>query len=63
MVFESGTSVLMLFPPNGFTSTIKLTADMENINYGFVVGIQKGEDFYINFEEVERTIELFPRKI
>jgi hypothetical protein len=61
MALESGTSVLMLFPPNRFTSTMKLTADMENINYGFVVGIQKGEDFYVNFEEIERTLDLFPK--
>jgi hypothetical protein len=40
---------------------MKLTADMENINYGFVVGIQKGEDFYVNFEEIERTLDLFPK--
>jgi hypothetical protein len=61
MVLQPGTSVLTLQPPNRFCGVLKITTDMENINYGFVVGIQNGEDFYINFEEVERTLDLFPK--
>ncbi|BDU24476.1 glycosyltransferase family 61 protein [Flavobacterium sp. GSB-24] len=58
MTLESGASVLVLQPPNRFSAVIKNTTDMENINYSFVVGIQKEENFYINFEEVERTLSL-----
>lgn len=58
MVLEPGASVLVFQPPNRFSGVIKITADMENIKYGFVVGIQKEENFYINLEEVERTLEL-----
>ena len=59
MVLEPGTSVLTLQPPNRFCGVLKITTDMQNLNYGFVVGIQKEENFYINFEEVERTMEVF----
>lgn len=58
MVLEPGASVLVFQPPNRFSGVIKITADMENIKYGFVVGIQEEENFYINLEEVERTLEL-----
>jgi hypothetical protein len=60
MALESGASVLIFQPPNRFSGVIKITADMENLNYGFVVGIQKEENFYINLEEVEKTLELLP---
>lgn len=59
MVLEPGTSVLTLQPPNRFCGVLKITTDMQNLNYGFVVGIQKEENFYVDFEEVERTMELF----
>lgn len=61
MAMQSGTSILTLQPPNRFCGVLKLTTDMENIHYGFVVGIQKEENFYVNFEEVERTLELLPK--
>jgi hypothetical protein len=61
MVLQPGASVLTLQPPNRFCGVLKITTDMQNLNYGFVVGIQKEEDFYINFEEVERTLELLPK--
>jgi hypothetical protein len=60
VVLQPGASVIMLQPPYRFVGAMKVTADMENINYGFVVGIAKDEGFYINFEEIERTIELLP---
>ncbi|SMP02314.1 glycosyltransferase 61 family protein [Flavobacterium hercynium] len=59
MVLEPGASILVFQPPNRFSGVIKITADMENLNYGFVVGIQKEDNFYINLEEVKRTLELF----
>src|SRR6218665_271872 len=58
MVLEPGATVLALQPPSRFCGVLKITTDMQNLNYGFVVGIQKEEDFYVNFEEVERTHEL-----
>jgi hypothetical protein len=61
MVLEPGASVLTLQPPNRFCGVLKITTDMQNLNYGFVVGIQKEENFYINLEEVERTLDLFPK--
>lgn len=63
MVLQPGASVLTLQPPNRFCGVLKMTTDMENIHYGFVVGILKEESFYINLEEVERTIDLLPTKL
>ncbi|WP_289664526.1 glycosyltransferase 61 family protein [Flavobacterium panacagri] len=56
MALEAGSSVLIFQPPNRFSAVIKNTTDMENINYSFVVGIPKDDNFYIDFEEVERTL-------
>ena len=61
MVLQPGTSVLTLQPPNRFCGVLKITTDMENQNFGFVVGIPKEDSFYIDIEEVERTIDLFPK--
>lgn len=61
MVLEPGASVLVLQPPYRFSGVIKVTTDMENLNYGFVVGKQKEDSFYIDMEEVERTMALFPK--
>ncbi|PBJ13086.1 glycosyltransferase 61 family protein [Flavobacterium sp. ACN6] len=55
-VLEPGAAVLTLQPPNRFCGVLKITTDMQSLKYGFVVGIQKEENFYINLEEVERTI-------
>lgn len=60
MVLQPGTSVLTLQPPNRFCGVIKNTTDMEKQNFAFVVGIPKEDGFYINMEEVERTIDLLP---
>lgn len=60
MVLQPGASVLTFQPPNRFCGVLKITTDMEDIHYGFVVGIPKEDDFYINLEEVERTIDLLP---
>lgn len=59
MALQPGTSLLTLQPPNRFCGVLKITTDMENINYGFVIGFPKGDNFYIDFEEVQRTLELF----
>jgi len=60
VVLEPGTSILTLQPPNRFCGVLKITTDMQNINYSFVVGTPKGENFIIDFEEVERTLDLLP---
>lgn len=60
MVLEPGASVLALQPPNRFCGVLKITTDMQNLNYSFVVGIQKEEDFYVDFEEIQKTLELLP---
>ncbi|TDD94738.1 glycosyltransferase family 61 protein [Flavobacterium cellulosilyticum] len=60
VVLQPGASVIMLQPPYRFVGAMKVITDMEDINYGFIVGIPKEQGFYINFEEVERTMELFP---
>ena len=60
MVLEPETSVVIIQPPYRFTAVLKLTADMAGIHYGFVVGIPKGDGFYVAVEEVQRTIDLLP---
>ncbi|MBZ4036344.1 glycosyltransferase family 61 protein [Flavobacterium sp. 17A] len=60
MMLEPNASVLIFQPPTRFSAVIKNTTDMEGIHYSFVVGIQKEENFYIDFEEVKRTLELIP---
>ncbi|WP_372752965.1 glycosyltransferase family 61 protein [Mariniflexile sp.] len=60
MVLEPGTALLTLQPPNRFCGVLKMTTDMEHIHYGFVVGIPKEEGFFVNLEEVKRTLALFP---
>jgi len=60
MVLQPGASVLTLQPPNRFCGVIKITTDMEKQNFAFVVGIPKDDGFYIDMEEVERTIDLLP---
>lgn len=62
MALQPGSSLLVLQPPYRFCGVLKMTTDMEKIHYGFVVGIPKEEGFYINFEEVEKTIDLLPIK-
>lgn len=60
MVLQPGANVLTLQPPDRFCGVIKLTTDMENINYGFVIGKEVKDGFVINYEEIKRTLELFP---
>ena len=60
MVLEPETSILILQPPYRFTAVLKLAADMAGIHYGFVVGIPKGDSFYVDVADVQRTIDLLP---
>jgi hypothetical protein len=62
MVLEPGCSVLTLQPPNRFCAVIKQRAtDPDMQNFGFVVGYSEGNGFRIDAEEVERTLDLFPK--
>ena len=60
MVLKPGSNVLTLQPPDRFCGVIKLTTDMENINFGFVIGKKVKDGFIVNYEEIKKTIELFP---
>ena len=61
LIFASpGARVLVLEPPTRFSSVVKHIADRDGYPFGFVVGQQSGEDFTIDPDEVERTIDLFP---
>jgi hypothetical protein len=55
-----GARILVLMPPTRFSSVVKHIADRDGYPFGFVVGLQEGEDFTIAPDEVERTIDLFP---
>ncbi|GAB1857764.1 hypothetical protein MHTCC0001_26010 [Flavobacteriaceae bacterium MHTCC 0001] len=60
MVLEPGTTFLALQPPNRFCGSIRMVVDMQEINFSFVIGTPSEEGFYINMEEIERTIDLLP---
>lgn len=56
-----GGAILTLQPPNRFVDSYKLMADRDSQHFGFVVGIAEGDDFRIDPDEVERTLDLFPK--
>lgn len=57
---RKGGSVLTLQPPNRFVSVYKDLTDRDSQHFGFVVGHARGEGFYIDPDEVEQTLDLFP---
>jgi hypothetical protein len=57
---QPGGAVLALQPPNRFVTVYKHLTDREGQNFGFVVGSSIGEDFSVDPDEVERTLDLFP---
>ena len=59
-VMPQGGSLLALQPPNRFVPMIKSITDRNSQHYGYVVGLPRGADFWIDPEEVERTLDLFP---
>jgi capsular polysaccharide biosynthesis protein len=61
MVLQPGCSVLTLQPPNRFCSVIKRTTDRDGQNFGFVVGRAEKDGFWVDADEVERTLDLFPK--
>lgn len=54
-----GAGVLILQPPGRFSAIYKDLTDRDEQQFGFVVGTPKGDDFVIDPEEVERTLDLF----
>ena len=63
MVLETGRAILTLQPPNRFSSVIKRATDRDEQHYGFVVGRQEDCGYRINIEEIERTLDLFPKSV
>ena len=57
---QTGGAVLALQPPNRFVTVYKHLTDRDGQNFGFVVGSPIGEDFSVDPDEVERTLDLFP---
>jgi len=57
---QPGGAVLALQPPNRFVTLYKHLTDRDGQNFGFVVGSSIGEDFSVDPDEVERTLDLFP---
>ncbi|RCL26944.1 hypothetical protein C6A77_10445 [Pseudomonas sp. AFG_SD02_1510_Pfu_092] len=60
-VLQAGGCLLTLQPPNRFVSYYKYLTDRDQQHFGFVVGTPQGEGFTIDIDEVERTLDLFPR--
>jgi hypothetical protein len=50
--------LLVLQPPNRYCSLFKNLTDRDGQKFGIVVGIQTGDDFTIDPDEVERTLDL-----
>lgn len=54
-----GGGVLVLQPPTRFSAIYKDLTDRDGQRFGFVVGLPRGDDFWIDPDEVERTLDLF----
>ena len=62
-VLEPGAALLVLQPPNRFCSLFKHLTDRDDQHFGFVVGRMQGQDFHVDPDEVERTLDLFPASV
>lgn len=63
VVLNPGATLLALQPPDRFSGVLKLTADMEDIHYAFVVGMPGEQGFTIDPQEIERTLDLVPNPL
>ncbi len=61
LVLPPGGAILTLQPPNRFVDSFKHLADRDGQHFGFVVGIEEENGFRIDKDEVERTLDLFPK--
>lgn len=59
VLLEPGAGILVLQPPERFTTLYKHWADREQQQYGFVVGTREGADFRIDTDDLDRTLDLF----
>ncbi|AKF11627.1 glycosyltransferase 61 family protein [Sandaracinus amylolyticus] len=55
-----GGSLLVLQPPDRFVTVYKNTVEREDQHFAFVVGHPRGDDFYVDPAEVERTLDMLP---
>lgn len=60
IVLPEGGRLLTLQPPNRFVGLYKHLTDRDGQHFGFVVGTPSGQDFTIDVDEVERTLDLLP---
>ncbi|MES2182646.1 MAG: glycosyltransferase family 61 protein [Pseudomonadota bacterium] len=61
LTLPPGGAILTLQPPNRFVDSYKLMTDRDRQHFGFVVGIAEADGFRIDPNEVERTLDLFPK--
>lgn len=59
LMLEPGGGLLVLQPPNRFSAIYKDLTDRDEQQFGFVVGLARQEDFWVDPDEVERTLDLF----
>ena len=59
LMLEAGGGLLVLQPPHRFSAIYKDLTDRDRQQFGFVVGHPRDDDFWIDPEEVERTLDLF----
>lgn len=59
LMLEAGGGLLVLQPPTRFSAIYKDLTDRDRQQFGFVVGHRREDDFWIDPEEVERTLDLF----
>ena len=60
MVMGAGRALFTLQPPTRYCSILKDLTDRDGQHFAFVVGQTKGDDFHIDPDEVERTLDLLP---
>lgn len=59
-VLAPGASVVTLQPPDRFVCFYKYLTDRDQQHFAFVVGIPNGDNFRIDLNELERTLDLLP---
>jgi capsular polysaccharide biosynthesis protein len=62
LTLKAGGGLLVLQPPTRFSAIYKDLTDRDGQQFGFVVGHPRGGDFWVNPEEVERTLDLYARR-
>lgn len=60
LLLRPGAHLVCLEPPTRFNNVYKDQADCLDLNYGFVVGLLRGEDFFVPDDDLERTLDLLP---